>query len=252
MDEFPQRQHRLQVASIDKHNEDKMLRTKLLTAIAVAVAAFGNLQAQEADLIKDVAAEAVDAIETVAEVSDALAETADSATAVSLDEEGQLLGKAFVAGEETPLEAKVTISNSEGIVVDTVQAQEDGSFAFASIAPGTYNMYASAANYAAAQEFDVVPFSGGSGCSTCDLGLTSFEQPVYETFSNAPVSACSACSAPPVSSCGCGGGGGGGLFSGGGGGGGLLRNPIVRLGAIGGIIAIATGDDDDDDASPDS
>lgn len=218
-----------------------MLRIKLLTAAVVAVLSVGNLQAQDSEAVKDVVAETVEAV-----ASDSLAKAEKSSvTAVSLDEEGNLLGNTFVAGEKTPLEAKVTLANSEGVVVDTVVAQEDGSFAFTSITPGSYNMYGSAASYVGAQTYDVVPFaSGSSGCSSCDLGLSQ-QQPVYETFAAAP---CSSCSAAP-SPCGCGGGGGG-LFSGGGGGaGGLFSNRLVRLGAIGGIVAIAVSDDDD--ASPD-
>jgi len=220
-----------------------MLRFKLLTAAAIAVLSFGNLQAQEAEVAKNVA-ETVEAIADEA-LTEAVSEGVNAeATKVSLDEEGKLVGSTFIAGEETPLEAKVTIANSEGVVVDSVDTQADGSFAFTSIAPGSYNMYGSAASYAGAQTFDVLPHAGG-GCSTCDLGLTTFQEPVFqepvfEQFAQAP---CSACSAPPVSPCGCGGGGGGG---------GLFSSRLFRLGAIGGVVAIATGGDDDDDASPDN
>ena len=228
-----------------------MLRIKLLSAAVIAVLSIGNLQAQEIEAVKDVVTETVEAAAAESLVE---AEKASSKT-VSLDNEGNLLGKAFVAGEETPLEAKVTIANSEGVVVDSVVSQEDGSFAFTNVAPGTYNMYGASSNYVAAQTFDVLPHSGGTGCSSCDLGLTSYSEPVYETYASAP---CGSCSAAP-SPCGCGGGGGGGLIGrggggllGGGGGGGLLSSRLVRFGAIGGIVAIATSDDDDDDdASPD-
>ena len=227
-----------------------MLRIKLLSAAIIAVLSIGNLQAQEIEAVeaaKDVVTKTVEAaaVESLGEAEKA------SATSVSLDNEGNLLGKAFVAGEETPLEAKVTIANSEGVVVDSVVAQEDGSFAFTNVAPGSYNMYGATSSYIGAQTYDVVPYSGGTGCSSCDLGLTSYSEPVYETYASAP---CGSCSAAP-SPCGCGGGGGGGLLGGGGGllgggGGGLFSNRLVRLGAIGGIVAIATSGDDDD-ASPD-
>ena len=213
-----------------------MLRIKLLTAAVLAVLSVGTLQAQEAKDVKD----AVESVST--------SEDTTSATSIALNQEGQLIGNAFVAGEEkTPLEAKVTLANSDGVVVDTVVAEEDGSFAFTSVAPGSYNMYGSAASYVGAQAIDVVPYSTG-GCSSCDLGLNSYSTDTYETYTQAPVSSCGSCSAAP--SCGCGGGGGG-LFSGGGGG--LLGGSrFLRFAAIGGIVAIATSDDDDDDASPDN
>jgi len=184
-------------------------------------------------------------------------------TQVALNEEGQLVGSAFVAGEETPLKAKMTLATQDGVVIDTVEAKEDGSFAFASVAPGTYNMYGSSANYVAAQTFDVLP-AGGGGCSACSVGMTSYSPTVYESYASAPVSSCGTCGG-----CGCGGGGlfgGGGIggrlggrlgggFGGGGGGllggggGGLLGGAggLARLGLIGGVVAIATSGDD---ASP--
>lgn len=218
-----------------------MLRIKLLTAAVLAVLSVGSLQAQE---VKDVKEAVVEAVVTTSEDT-------TSSTSIALNQEGQLIGNAFVAGEEkTPLEAKVTLANSDGVVVDTVVAEEDGSFAFTSVAPGSYNMYGSAASYVGAQAIDVVPYSTG-GCSSCDLGLNSYSTDTYETYTQAPVSSCGSCSAAP--SCGCGGGGGRGLFSGGGGGGGLLGGSrFLRFAAIGGIVAIATSDDDDDDASPDN
>ena len=228
-----------------------MLYVKLLTAAAIAVLSIGNSHAQEAEKIQDVVTEAVEALasETLGQAEK------NSATSVALDNEGNLVGKAFVAADsKTPLEAKVTIANAEGVVVDTVVAGEDGAFAFANVAPGTYNMYGATSNYVGAQTYDVLPYSG-SGCSSCDLGLSTYQEPVYETYASAP---CSSCSAAPVSPCGCGGGGGGGFFGGGGGGllgggggGGLFSSRLVRLGALGGVVAIATSSDDDDDASPD-
>ena len=169
-----------------------MLRINFLSALLIAVFSFSNLQAQEIAGVVEVVDTVKDVVESAA--LDSLAEAEKSVTSVSLDKEGNLLGKTFIAGEKTPLEAKVTIANSEGVVVDTVVAQEDGSFAFTSVAPGTYNMYGSAAalsqgsgttvsgfapssssssSFVGAQTFDVVPFSGGSGCSSCDLGLST-------------------------------------------------------------------------------
>lgn len=181
--------------------------------------------------------------------------SAQSTEGISLDANGQLVGKALVTGEETPVEAKVTIAK-DGVVLDTVQAKEDGSFSFANLEPGTYNMYGSAANFVGAQTVDVLPYSGG-GCSSCSLGMNSYSSASYDTYASAPVSACSSCS--PCGGCGgrgglfggrlLGGGGfGGGLGGGGGllggGGGGLFSSRLFRLGAIGGVVAIATSSPD--------
>jgi len=225
-----------------------MLRSKLLTAAVIAVLSVGTLQAQETATIK----EAVESVGT----SEVVSNDTPSATSVALDQEGQLIGSVFVAGDErSPLEAKVTLANSDGVVVDTVVAEEDGSFAFTSVAPGSYNMYGSSASYVGAQAIDVVPHSTG-GCSACNLAMNTYSTDTYETYAQAPVSSCGSCSAAPT--CGCGGGsrglfgGGGGGFLGGGGGGGLLGGSrFLRFAALGGVVAIATSGGDDD-ASPDN
>jgi len=165
---------------------------------------------------------------------------------VANTEDGVLKGNVFTTDEgvKTPISAKVTLS-SDGVVVDTVEADETGSFAFQGIEPGSYQLLGSADGFVGGQAFDVQPFAGsvdGGGCSACSLGLQSVEAPFQETVYQAPASACgcnTGCSA-------CGGGGGGGLL--GGGGGGLLNSRrLLGLGAIGGIVAIAVSDDDDDD-----
>ena len=113
-------------------------------------------------------------------------------------------------------------------------------FSFANIAPGAYTLTGSAAGFAGGQAFEVAPYAG-TGCSTCNLGLQSTGSVVHQSSPvyDAPVSACGSCG----STCGsCGGGG----FGGGGGGGGLLGNRrLLRLGLIGGVVAIAVSDDDD-------
>jgi len=217
-----------------------MLRSKLLTAAVIAVLSVGTLQAQETATIK----EAAGPIAT----SEVVSNDTPSATSVALDQEGRLIGSAFVAGDErSPLEAKVTLANSDGVVVDTVVAGEDGAFAFANVALGSYNMYGASASYVGAQAIDVVPHAAG-GCSTCGLAMNAFSTNAYETYTQAP-----------VSSCGCGGGsrslfgggGGGGFLSGGGGGGLLGGSRFLRFAALGGVVAIATSGGDDD-ASPDN
>ena len=169
---------------------------------------------------------------------------------IEVNQDGSLTGKVYakVAGEETPVDAKITLA-SNGVVIDAVQT-ENGSFSFANILPGQYTITGATAGLAGGQSYEVAPYAG-TGCSSCNVGLQStgdvVEQgsPIYD----APVSACG--------SCGSGGGGiaGGGGFGGGGGGiggGGLLnRRTLIGAGLIGGVVAIAVSDDDDDDVSAD-
>lgn len=183
---------------------------------------------------------------------------------VTLTADGELVGNAIasVDGDKQPVEAKITISK-DGVVVDSIYANEDGSFAFPSVAPGVYNMYGAAANYAGAATVTVLP-SSAAVSAPMTLGLTTAPVAATAGYAGFAQASCNACApAPVVSSCGCntcGGYGGGGLFSGGGGGlggfggggfgGGLLGgSSALRFAAIGGIVA-AIAIDDDDDASP--
>jgi len=186
---------------------------------------------------------------------------------VTLTADGELVGNAIasVDGDEQPVEAKITISK-DGVVVDSIYADEDGSFAFPSVAPGVYNMYGAAANYAGAATVTVLP-SSAAVSAPMTLGLSTATTAATAGYAGFAQASCSACApAPVVSSCGCntggglfggsggglgGGGFGGGLGGGGfgGGGGGLLGSNALRFAAIGGIVA-AIAIDDDDDASP--
>ncbi len=215
------------------------------TLFALTVAAFMTSAsiAQETETAPAEKAVVTAAKKIVKEVSD-----------VKVDKEGKLVGKAFaeVDGEEKPLEAKVTLS-SNGVIVDSVDASEDGSFAFTNVEPGVYQMFGSADGFIGGSTYDVQPFSTG-GCSSCNLGLQADTSVAYDTFSAAPCGSCGGgcggCGGGIGSRFGGGGigGGGGGLF--GGGGGGLFGGSrLLRLGAIGGIVAIATTNNDD--ASPD-
>jgi len=170
---------------------------------------------------------------------------------IEVNKDGSLTGNVFATVEDKnqPVDAKVTLS-SEGVVIEAVQA-EDGVFSFANVAPGAYTLTGSAAGFTGGQVFDVAPHAGG--CSTCNLGLQSTSDVVYESSPvyDAPVSACGSCGSTCGSCCG-GGGFGGGGFSGGGIGRRLLGSrPLLRAGLIGGVVAIAVSDDDDDDASAD-
>lgn len=203
-------------------------------ALIGCVAAFGST-----------ACVAQEAATTAAAVVEAVSETVENvATAkIANTENGVLKGKVFTDqdGVQNPINAKVTLS-SDGVVLDSVDANDDGSFAFEGIEPGSYQLLGSADGYVGGQAYDVQPFVADSvgGCSACSLGLQSVETPYTEAVYQAPASACG-CSGS--------GGGGGGIA----GGGGLLNGRrLLALGAAGGIIAIAVSDDDDDDlASPD-
>ena len=169
---------------------------------------------------------------------------------IEVNQDGSLTGKVYakVTGEDTPVDAKVTLS-SEGVVIEAVQT-ENGSFSFANITPGSYTLTGTTAGFAGGQSFDVGPYAG-TGCASCSLGLQSTSGPVYQSapIYDAPVSAYQSLG----SGAGVGAGGGGGGFGGGGGvgggrflGGGLRNRRLLRAGLIGGIVAIAVSDDDDD------
>ena len=180
-----------------------------------------------------------------------VAETAKAAIPavekIEINQDGSLTGKVFAAVEDEnkPVDAKVTLS-SEGVVIEAVQA-ENGVFSFANVAPGSYTLTGSAAGFAGGQAYEVAPYAG-TGCSSCNLGLHSASDVVYQgsPVYDAPVSACGSCGG------GIGGGGGAGFGGGGGIGRRLLGGrPLLRAGLIGGVVAIAVSDDDDDDASAD-
>jgi len=189
-----------------------MFRSKLLPFVCCALFACTTsyVQAQETELTENVASKAD--------------------TSATLNEDGTLAGNVFatVDGEQIPLEAKVTVANAEGVVIDTIESKEDGSFSFASLEPGVYQMYGSADSYYGGQSVDVMPYSGGGACQTCNLGLDSSAG--YDSYAAAPAAACGGC-------------GGGGF----GGGGGILGNRrFLRLALIGGVVAIATSDSSPD------
>ena len=175
---------------------------------------------------------------------------ANAQEAITLQEDGSLKGKAFVAATDEAVDAKITLTQ-DGKVVETVTTDEKGNFSFANVEPGVYNMQGIADPYVGSAAVTVAPYAeaaGCSSCSSCDLGMAAPEA-AYSTCGSAPAQSFAA-------PCGCNGGGGGLLGGGGGsggglgGGGGLLSRPLLGLGVVGGIVAIAVSDDDDD-ASPD-
>ena len=198
---------------------------KTLTTLSCVAALFcSQVQAQETETTTTPAVEAV--AKTVAKIANT--------------EDGVLRGNVFTEkdGEKSPVSAKMTLT-SDGVVVDSVEANEEGTFAFEGIGPGSYQLLGSADGYVGGQAYDVQPYAGetAGGCSTCNLGLQTYEEPFASNVYQAPASACGSCG-------GGGGGGGGGLL---GGGGGLNTRRLFALGAAGAIIAVAVSDDDDDD-----
>jgi len=166
---------------------------------------------------------------------------------VTLQEDGSLAGKAIVsATAENAADAKITLTQ-EGQVISTVNADGEGNFSFQNIEPGAYDLLGSSDPFVGQASYDVAPFSTG-GCSSCSLGLS--DQPAEVAYSSCDSAPAQSFSASPCGGCNSCGGGGGGFFGGGGGGGGLLSSRLFRLGAIGGVVAIAVSGDDD--ASPDN
>ena len=95
---------------------------------------------------------------------------------IEVNQDGTLTGKVYakVAGEDTPVDAKVTLA-SQGVVIEAVQT-ENGSFSFANIAPGAYTLSGSTPGYAGGQNFDVAPYAG-TGCASCSLRFAEHKCP---------------------------------------------------------------------------
>ena len=222
--------------------------TYTLAALVASMVPAQIGSAQEvADTVKAATETAVEAVkETAVEAVAKTDENAEKVT-VMLDEEGKLNGNVFLKlddDQKKPVDANVTLSH-DGMVVGTLTADEEGAFAFQSLDPGSYEMFGTSDSYIGGQSVDVVPYSSGSGCSSCDLGLSNgyTSEAAYDNYAAAPCGSCNSCGG------GCGSGGGGGLLGGGGLGGGGLGRKLLIGGLIGGVVAIAV--DDDDDNSPD-
>ena len=168
---------------------------------------------------------------------------------VMLNEDGALVGKAIVAekansetAKEVAANVKVTLTSKEGKVVETVETKDDGTFAFANIAPGAYQMVGSADGYVGSASYDVVGYSASGVASPCALNMCgASSDAVYDNYASAPVSSFSSSSSCNT----CGGGIGGGRL-GGRLGGGLLRNGRIGLLGLAGLAGLAGND-----ASPD-
>jgi hypothetical protein len=170
---------------------------------------------------------------------------------VMLNEEGALEGTAVLEQTKKAVaDTKVTLT-AEGKVVNTVKANEDGTFSFANVAPGAYQILGSSDGFVGSASYDVVPFAQPAvgGCSSCSVGMASAPSDVvYDSYASQPVSSFSSCNAcSPCNTCG--GGLGGGRLGGGLGsrlGGRLLSNGRIGLIGLAGLAGLGG-----DDSSPD-
>lgn len=182
---------------------------------------------------------------------------------IRVNEDGEFVGQtqAYVSGNWLPVEANVALV-SNGVLLSKIVAEQDGSFSFPDIAPGSYTVYGTASSYCGQRAVTVLPERGCCNCgdlNRCDnvgLGLTQDSGgSCYSDLASAPAATFSQgtgfvggfTGSPIVSS--------GGFFSGGGiatGGGVASGVSGLRLLAVGGIAtAIAVGGgDDDDEVSP--
>lgn len=170
---------------------------------------------------------------------------------VMLKEDGSLSGVVFVLKDEgkTPVDAKVSLS-SNGVIVDSVKADEEGVFSFPSVEPGTYDMFATADNMVASQAVEVMPYADGGYSSGIEMGMAyepmnytdSYAAPsydaMYDSYGSMPVDTFA--SSAPVGGCGvattsCGGCGGGGFGSRGGGLSRLRGFGLVGLAGLAGL-----------------
>ena len=220
---------------------------KKFCAIAICFALSGSAFAQETPS-EDVAV-AAEAVIAPVETEDATA-PAKAFDKTMLNEEGELVGKAVLEdSDDAPVaDAKVSLT-VDGKVIAETETAEDGTFSFASVAPGAYQVLGSAdGGLIGSQSYDVVGYSDGAIASPCSLGMCGgSSEVVYDEYASAPVSSLNTCGA--CNSCNtC----GGGVGAGGGGrlGGGLLSGRRVGLIGLAGLAGLA-GLDDNDDASPD-
>lgn len=177
---------------------------------------------------------------------------------IRIDEDGKLVGQAlaFVGGRWVPVEATMALVNDD-VLLDKIVAEEDGSFSFPDIVPGSYKVYGTAASFCGQRAVTVLSESGC--CDNVDLGLrqdspgacySELGSAPAATFSEAPSFSGGFASGGPV-------GGGGGFATGGGGGfvasggaGVASGFPGLRLLAVGGIATAIAVSDDDNVATP--
>jgi len=169
---------------------------------------------------------------------------------IRVNEDGELVGqaKASVNGKWVPVEATMALVSND-VLLNKIVAEEDGSFSFSDIVPGSYKVYGTAASYCGQRAVTVVSESGC--CDNVDLGLrqdspgscySELPSAPAATFSQGPSFSGGFSSGGPVA------GGGGGFVASGGQG---VASGIsgLRLLAVGGIIAVAIPASDDNNVA---
>jgi hypothetical protein len=176
---------------------------------------------------------------------------------IRVNQDGKLVGQAqaLVSGNWLPVEATIALV-SDDILLNKIVAEEDGSFSFPDIVPGTYQVYGTAASFCGRRAVTVL---SESGCCDCvDLGLR--QDSAGACYSELPSAPAATFSEGTGFSGGFANGSGfvsGGPFAGGGGGfvasgGSGVASGIsrLRLLAVGGIVTAIAVSDDDDVATP--
>lgn len=240
----------------------KSLLKKTLTMAAACLLASSAMAQEVPMILTEVAAETV-TTKTI------------QAAPTMLSETGILSGMIIAPTSSTEGEiqnvanARVSLV-SHGKVIDIVTADETGSFSFANVQPGEYQVVGSAEGLVGSQLFQVASFTKPATITAPSTVMLQPASPqvTYDAFGSAPVAAlsgsCGTCGTPaPCNTCnscstGFGGGGSvGGRFGGGLGsrlggglgsrlGGGLLSRPGIGLIGLAGLAGL-----DGDDASPD-
>ena len=217
---------------------------KKFAAVAICCLIATVSTAQETKVEADAA---VETAATAAKTSQVATPDAPQRVTVMLNKDGSLEGTTLnEATKKAVANSKVTLT-AEGKVVDAVTTDESGTFAFANVAPGAYQVLGSADGFVGSTSYDVVPYAEPAIGSPCSVGMCGASSDiVYDSYASEPVSSfstCNACSNPCNT---CGGGLGGGSFGGGrlGGrlGGGLLSNPRIGLIGLAGLAGLGGGD----------
>ncbi len=170
---------------------------------------------------------------------------------ISLNENGELVGQAIadVAGDWVPVEANVALV-ANGVLLNKIVADENGSFAFPNVAPGDYNVCGTASSYCGKQAVSVQCHGGGSVDFQDNVGLRlrqSEQGCCYSKLGSAPAATYTEGSSLGFSSGGgFAGSGSGGFATGGGAAGGVSGLRLLTIGGIATAIAVGSSDDDDD------
>lgn len=174
---------------------------------------------------------------------------------IQVNAEGQLVGQtmALVNDQWLPVEATIALI-SDNVLLDKVVADEDGSFSFSDVVPGSYKVCGTAASYCGNRAVTVL-----SECGCGDrVDLSLRQDPAGACYAELPSAPAATFSQGPSFGGGFAGGGSGtgGGFAGGGGfvasGGSGVASGLsgLRVLAVGGIVTAIAVSDNDDVATP--